>query len=183
MPAPAAPLIGFILGVVFAWGASDELGKTAGRVEGNRALVVATLFSLLVFAPISAYFLAFAPDWSYAYLVDSQRLPSAVDLGLVLVDAVSVPAGFALAARAASSRDVARLLRLAAAPALLATAFLLAVAPRLAVAGSHAQFHGDFGTRSVAGSPIGYAVLWMSAVLVGGVVWTLHSLRRLGRLT
>jgi hypothetical protein len=183
VPAPAAPLIGFILGVVFAWGASDELGKTAGRVEGSRSLVVATLFSLLVFAPIAAYFLAFAPDWSYAYLVDSQRLPSAVDLGLVLIDALSVPAGFALAARAAGGREVARLMQLAAVPALLAASFLLATAPRLAVAASHAQYHGDFGTRSIAGSPIGYALLWMSAVLVGGVAWTLHSLRRLGRRT
>jgi hypothetical protein len=181
VPAPAAPLIGFILGVVFAWGAGDELGKNAGRVEGSRSLVVVTSFSLLVFAPMSAYFLAFAPDWSYAYLIDSQRLPSAVDLGLVLIDAISVPAGFALAARAASSHDVARLLRLAAAPALLVIGFLFATASRLSVAASHAQYHGDFGTRSLAGSPIGYAMLWMSAVLLGGVLWTLHSLRRLGR--
>jgi hypothetical protein len=182
MPAPTAPLIGFILGVVFAWGASDELGKNAGRVEGSRSFVIVTAFSLLVFAPISAYFLAFAPDWSYAYLVDSQRLPSAVDLGLALVDAVSVPTGFALAARSASSEEPARLVRLLALPALLVLTFLVATAQRLSVAASHAQYHGDFGTRSLAGSPIGYAVLWMSAVLVGGVIWTFYSLRRLGRV-
>ena len=183
MPAPTAPLIGFILGVVFAWGAGEELGKNAGRVEGSRSFVIVTAFSLLVFAPISAYFLAFAPDWSYAYLVDSQRLPSAVDLGLVLIDAVSVPAGFALAARSASAEDVTRLMRLSALPALLVVSFLLATAQRLSVAASHAQYHGDFGTRSLAGSPVGYALLWMSAVLAGGVAWTLHSLRRLGRPT
>ena len=74
-------------------------------------------------------------------------------------------------------------MRLAALPALLVASFLLATAPRLSVAASHAQYHGDFGTRSLAGSPIGYALLWMSAVLAGGVIWTLHSLRRLGRPT
>jgi hypothetical protein len=183
VPAPIAPLIGFILGVIFAWGAADELGRNAGRVEGSRSFVVVAAFSLLVFAPVSAYFLAFAPDWSYAYLVDSQRLPSAVDLGLVLIDAVSVPMGFALAARSASFEEVARLVRLSALPALLVASFLLATAQRLSVAATHAQYHGDFGTRSLAGSPTGYALLWMSAVLAGGVIWTLHSLRKLGRAT
>jgi hypothetical protein len=183
VPAPIAPLIGFILGVIFAWGAADELGRNAGRVEGSRSFVIVTAFSLLVFAPVSAYFLAFAPDWSYAYLVDSQRLPSAVDLGLVLIDVVSVPTGFALAARSASFQELTRLVRLSALPALLVTSFVLATGQRLSVAATHAQYHGDFGTRSLAGSPTGYALLWMSAVLVGGVMWTLHSLRKLGRTT
>ncbi len=142
-------------------------------------MVVVTLFSLLVFSPIAAYFLAFAPDWSYAYVVDPQRLPSAVDLGLVLLDVASVPAGFALAARRAGQRRLGPLVKLAAAPALGALLILVAGFQRLAVQGTFAQFHGDFGTRSVAGSPLGYSLLWMAAVLAGGVLWTARSLRRI----
>jgi hypothetical protein len=181
MPAPTAPLIGFVLGIAFAWAAADELGRAAGAGTTSRSLVVVTLFSLLVFAPVSAYFLAFSPDWSYAYFVDSERLPSAVDLGLVLLDAASVPAGFAIAARRASSRRLGTLVQIGALPALAAGVFLLIASPRLAVSASYAQFHGDFGTRSLAGSPLGYAVLWMGLVLLGSVAWTSRSLRRLSR--
>lgn len=180
MPAPVAPLVGFSLGVAFAWAAADELGR-AGGYSISRSLVVVTLFSLLVFAPVSAYFLAFAPDWAYAYLVDSQRLPSAVDLGLVLVDAASVPAGFALAARLAGTHKLGQLVQLAAVPALLVAVFLLALLPRLTVHASYAQYHGDFGVRSVAGSPLGYALLWMSAVLLAAVLWTARALRRISQ--
>jgi hypothetical protein len=180
VPAPVAPLVGFSLGVAFAWAAADELGR-AGGFSISRSLVVVTLFSLLVFAPVSAYFLAFAPDWAYAYLVDSQRLPSAVDLGLVLVDAASVPAGFALAARLASSHRFGQIVQLAAVPALLVAVFLLVSLPRLAVHGSFAQYHGDFGVRSVAGSPLGHALLWMTAVLLAAVAWTVRALRRISQ--
>jgi hypothetical protein len=179
VPAPTAPLIGFVLGVVFAWSAADELARAAGSGVTSRSMVVVTLFSLLVYSPISAYFLAFAPDWSYAYVVDPQRLPSAVDLGLVLLDVASVPAGFALAARRASQRRLGPLVKLAAAPAIGALLLLVAGFQRLAVQGTYAQFHGDFGTRSVAGSPLGYSLLWMAVVLAGGVLWTARSLRRI----
>jgi hypothetical protein len=180
MPAPTAPLIGFALGVAFAWAASDELSRSAASGGASRSLVLVTLFSLLCFAPISAYFLAFAPDWSYAYLVDSQRLPSAVDLGLALLSVASVPAGFAIAARPASAKRLGPVVRLAAAPALVTIIFLFASIQRLTVHATYAQFHGDFGTRSVAGSPLGYALLWMAAVLGGAIAWTARCLRSMG---
>jgi hypothetical protein len=177
MLAPTAPLLGFVLGIAFAWAASDELARSSGSGATSRSLVLVTLFSLLCFAPIIAYFLAFAPDWSYAYLIDTQRLPSAVDLGLALLSVASVPSGFALAARASGAKRLGSLLRLAAFPALLAVVFLLACLPRLGVHATYAQYHGDFGTRSVAGSPLGYALLWMAFVLTASIAWTARYLR------
>lgn len=177
MPAPTAPLFGFVLGIAFAWAASDELQRAAGTAGANRSLILVTLFSLLCFAPVAVYFLAFVPDWSYAYLVDPERLPNAVDLALALLDAASVPAGFVVATRSAGSKRLGSLLRLAAAPGLLALAFLVVCLPRLSVHATFAQYHGDFGTRSVAGSPLGYALLWMAAVLGASVAWTIYCLR------
>jgi hypothetical protein len=180
MPAPTAPLIGFSLGVAFAWAASDELARSLGSGTTSRSLVVVTLFSLLCFAPVAAYFLAFAPDWSYAYFVDSQRLPSAIDLGLALLNAASVPAGFAVAARAASAKRIGGVVRIASTPAVLALAFLLLTLPRLSVQGTYAQFHGDFGTHSVAGGSLGYALLWMATLLGVSIAWTVRCLRMIG---
>ncbi|HMJ16612.1 MAG TPA: hypothetical protein VK524_34595 [Polyangiaceae bacterium] len=179
MPAPTAPLLGFVLGIAFAWAAADELQRSAGSGGTSRSLVLVTLFSLLCFAPVAAYFLAFVPDWSYAYLVDPERVPNAVDLALALLDAASVPLGFAMAARSASARRLGSMLRLAAVPGLLALAFLMVCLQRLNVHATYAQYHGDFGTRSVAGSPLGYALLWMAAVLGAAIAWTIYCLRAL----
>ena len=180
MPAPTAPLLGFVLGIGFAWAAGDELARSSGTGVTSRSLVLVALFSLLCYAPICAYFLAFAPDWSFAYLFDTQRLPSAIELGLSLVNVASVPLGFAAAARAASAKRLGALLRLAVAPALLAIAFLVACLPRLAVHATYAQFHGDFGTQPVTGSSLGYALLWMTTVLGIAVAWTARCLRAIG---
>lgn len=178
MPAPIAPFLGWVVGLTFAWAASEPSARSSAAPTGKTLLVV-ILFSLLVYAPICSYFLAFAPDWSYAYLIDSERLPSAVDLGLVLVNAASVPVGFLLGARHIKGRALNSLTRLAFVPSVLTLLFLAVTIKRLGVEASYAQYHGDFGIQPLAGSPLGYAVLWMLAVLTGAVAWTSHCLRKL----
>jgi hypothetical protein len=174
-----APLTGFALGVAFAWVASDELARAANSVVGTRSLVIVTVFSVLVQVPIIAYFLILAQDWSLGYLVEGGRLAAALGMGLLLLAGVSTPLGFRVAARPAAARNVRAMVGLAAVPALAATALVTFLLPRLSVFGTFAQFHGDFGTRPVAGSFVGTALLWMHAVLIGAVVWTVRSLRRL----
>lgn len=178
MLAPISPLIGLLLGLLFAWAASSpQAGASVGL--SSRALLLVILFSLLVFAPICSYFLAFAPDWSYAYLLDSEQLPSTVDLALVLVNAASIPAGFLLGSHQLRTRPARWITRLAFAPAFLSLFFVAVTIRRLGVDASYAQYHGDFGTRPLAGSPLGYSVLWMLAVLAGATAWTAHSLKRM----
>jgi len=182
MPAPLAPFIGFVLGIAFAWWAREELARSqAAAGIGSRSLVLVTLFATVVFAPIGAYFLAFEADWSYAYFIDTRRIPSALQLALVLLDAASVPVGFVVAASFARARKLVPLLTLAAPPAVLVLVSIAFTAGRLGIQGSYAQFHGDFGTRPIAGSSLGYALLWMDALLVLGVVWTTRQVQRLAR--
>jgi hypothetical protein len=165
--------------VAFAWVASDELARTASNVVGTRSLAIVTLFGVLVPVPMTAYFLILAQDWSLAYLVEGGRLATALGMGLLLLAAVSAPIGFRTAARPAAARHVRTMVALAVVPAVLATGLITLLLPRLSVFGTFAQFHGDFGTRPVAGSFVGTALLWMHAVLVGSVVWTIRSLKRL----
>lgn len=178
MPAPIAPLVGFVLGVAFAWANADELLRSHASPIGSRSLVLVALFATLVFAPVGAYFLAFHGDWAYAYFIDTRRIPSALDLALVLLNAASIPVGFVVAASRARARRLIPLLTLAVPPALLALLFLLLTAGRLAVHASYAQYHGDFGTRPVAGSSLGYGLLWMNTLLAMGTAWTTRELRR-----
>ena len=181
MPAPLAPLLGFILGAAFAWSGREELARSQAAFIGSRSLIIVMLFATLVFAPVAAYFLAFEADWSYAYFIDTRRIPSALQLALVLLDTASVPVGFAIAASRARTRRLGPVLTLAVPPLVLALGAVLATAPRLGIQASYAQFHGDFGTRPVAGSSLGYALLWMDILLGLGVAWTTQQLRQLVR--
>jgi hypothetical protein len=180
MPALLAPLIGFALGVGFAWYAREDLSR-ASATSGiaSRPLAVVLLFAALVFAPVGAYFLAFESDWSYAYFVDTQRIPSALQLGLVVLDTASAPVGFVVAARHARARKLGPMLTLALPGLAVAVAVVAIFADRFGVQGSYAQFHGDFGTRPIAGSSLGYGLLWMDLVLGLGAAWTCRHVQLL----
>jgi hypothetical protein len=179
MPAPTAPFIGLALGAAFAWAAADELARRGGTAAGSRGMVVALTFGLGIFAPAAGYFLAFWPDWCFAYLLNTERLPAYAALLLVLFNAASCPLGFAVAAKAAGERRPMRVARLSAFALIPALAWLLATFKRLAVSATYAQFHGDFGIRPVAGSALGYALLYMAIVVAATAIWTIHALRRL----
>lgn len=180
MPAPVAPFVGLILGLLFAWAAAEELSRRSQGPLGSRSLVVVALYGITVYAPICGYFIAFTPDWAFVYFIDNERRTGAIDIVLALTDAMSPVAGFLMGARAASSHSPAGLLRLSAMPAVISVVFLVLAARRLTVVATYAQFHGHFGTRSLAGSTLGYAVLWMLALLSFGAVWTARSVRRFG---
>ena len=49
----------------------------------------------------------------------------------------------------------------------------------VAVQGSYAQFHGDFGTQPLAGSSLGYAILLLGFWLTAGLGFAVWNLRRL----
>ena len=191
MPAFVAPLVGFALGALLAWlraaaprspvsvawgGAASSSTSRALAAADRRPLLLSSLFSLLVFTPVCAYFLVFAPDWSFAYLVDSRRIPSAVDLVLLALDAASVPAGFAAVTHAEGRRSLRDLAVLIGAPLAVALLVVLVLSRRLAVDGTYRQLHGDFGVRPVAGGPLGYALLWMDGLLAAGLLLTARAM-------
>jgi hypothetical protein len=178
MPVAVAPLIGIALGALFAWAGTEELSRVGGSIT-SRSLVVAALFGLLVYAPACGYFEAFFPDWSYAYWLDAQKRPVVLDLALVLADGLSVPFGLALFARSAAARRTAAVARGIAVPSLVAGLALIAMLPRLRIFGTYAEFHGDFGTEPLTGSPAGYALIWMVGIVSVAAAWTLRVLRRL----
>jgi hypothetical protein len=175
VPAFLGPLCGFAIGVALAWLARVEAARRDDSGWGARA-IVAALYGALVFAPACAYFLIFAGDWSLAYFLDSRTIPSAIGLVVVIVDAASVPLGL-LAARRALARRSSRLpMVLGIVPVALAVGLILALFPRLRVEGTYHQIRSDFGTQPVAGGPLGYAILWMNAVLVGGFVAAMRAM-------
>lgn len=169
MPALVGPFVGFALGAALAW-----LCRAEARREDEAAfrarVVVAALFAALVLAPACAYFVVFAGDWSFFYLVDERAVPSALELVLVIADAALVVLGFVSGHHAARRHAERACAALVLAPASIAAVLVLAFLSKLRVVGTFHQVTSRFGTQPVAGSPLGWAILWMGAMIVAGFV-------------
>jgi hypothetical protein len=179
VPIAFAPLFGLALGAVLAWVAAPELARVEGPVVASRPFAVVTAFAALVWLPAVGYFVAFHGDWSYLYVFPWQRVPSAVDLGLVLLAGAAVVGGFWLAVVPVRKRRSGPIVAMVVAPAALAIVGLLLAAPRLAVSGTYAQFHGDFGTEPIGASALGKGVVLMGCVLAAAIAWTVRALLRM----
>jgi hypothetical protein len=177
-PVVSAPLIGFTLGVLFAWLARDDIARGSPGSLSSRSLSIVALYTFFVFAPACACFVVLEPDWAGAYLFEGGRARLFSVVG-TLFAVSSVPLGFVAAARATRARRLGEVVRLGAASGLAAVALTLALFPRLSVRASYAQYHGDFGTEPVAGSPLGFSLFWVLAVVTLASAYTGRALRRL----
>ena len=180
MPLPFAPLVGIALGAAFAWVAAQELSRTEGPIIASRAFAIVSAFAALVWVPVLGYFVAFHGDWSFLYVVAWRSVPSAFDLGLVLLAGAAVVGSFWLAAAPVRKRRFGPVVAMIVAPGALAVGGLTLAVHRLAVSGTYAQFHGDFGTEPIVASPLGKGVLFMGAVVALGLAWTVRWLVRMG---
>jgi hypothetical protein len=179
MPIPFAPLVGLALGAALAWIAAPEISRDDGPIALSRPFAVVVAFALLVWLPVVGYFVAFHGDWAYLYAVQWQRVPSAIDMALVLVAAAAVVGGFCLAVPTVRKRRFGPVITLVVVPGAISAAALMLAARRLAVSGTYAQFHGDFGTEPIAASTLGRGVLFMGGVLALAIAWTVRALLRM----
>src|SRR5260370_14501967 len=144
MPIAFAHLVGLILGAALAWVASPELARLQGPIVAGRAFSIVLAFAMFVWLPVVGYFVAFHGDWSYLYLVPGRRVPSAIDLSLVLLASMAVVAGFCAVVAPVRKRRFGPVLVVIFVPAVLALAALPFAARPLAVCGSFSPFQRDF---------------------------------------
>lgn len=181
MPLLVGPLLGLALGAALAFLCRGEALREDEAAFRAR-LAVAALFAALVYAPACAYFVIFAGDWALFYLVDSAAVPSAAELCVVVADAALVVLGFAAGHHAARRRMDRVLAALVLGPAGAAAVMLAAFQGRLRVEGTFHQVTSRFGTQPVAGGPLGWAILWMGAMIVTGFVIAARVLTERPRL-
>ncbi len=164
------------MGAALAWVAAPALSRDDGPIAMSRPFAVVGAFAALLWLPIVGYFVAFHGDWSYLYMVPWRRVPSAIDLGLVLLSAAAVVGGFWLSVRPVRKGRLGPVAMMVVAPAAIALVALTLAVHRLAVSGTYAQFHGEFGTEPIVASTLGDGVLLMGAILVLGIAWTVRCL-------
>ena len=167
------------MGATLAWLAASELARDDGPIALSRPFAVVLSFVVMLWLPIVGYFVAFHGDWSYLYLVAWRRVPSAVDLGLVLLSGCAVLGGFWFAVSPVRKRRMGPVAVMVVAPAALALIGVAVSVRRLGVSGTYAQFHGEFGTESIAASTLGRGILLMGAVLTLGLGWVVRSVVRM----
>lgn len=177
MPLPFAFPIGLILGMTLAWTARAELSRSEVPLIMTRAFLVAVGFGAIVYAPIVGYFLMRHADWAYLYLVRSSRIPSAVDLALVLVAAAQPALGLVLAAPWAIAKRGSLLLKVGIASGALVLVLSIVLSKRLAVSASYAQYHAKFGVLPVSRTYLGRGVLLSWTCLLAAFAWILRALR------
>ncbi len=172
---------GALLGLAFARAAHGVLARANTPPYASPAFALVGAFGLLVFAPVSGFSVAMSPDWTLAYIIDSQRVPAMAETLCVILAALTVPLGFLWGAALSIRRRLNVLARRIAILSCGSVALCAVLWKRMAVQATYAQFHGDFGIRPIAGTELGYAVMWMLILLGLASTWTLFSLVKLGQ--
>ncbi len=171
MPIPLAPIIAALLGVVFALFGRDEIRRSSAAPTGTRAFLIVTIVAFVLLAPAAFYFLAFYPDWAWAYLVNGSRMPSAVDLVAVLLAASLAPLSFLWTAAALRRHAVRELVRGASALVVLLAIVTAILGPRLTVAGTYSAYREGYDLLPASGTSLGVSILWVDACLIAGLLW------------
>jgi hypothetical protein len=177
MPLPLAIPVGLLLGMTLSWLARVELARSEVPLVLARPFLVAAGLGALVFAPVVGYFAALHGDWAYLYLVRWSRVPSALDLFLVILAGAQVPLGFAVAAPLAIAKRGTRLMQIGAGVGTVLLVVCAICARRLAVSATFSQFHGGFGSVPLGRSPLGRGILLSWGALAIAYAWSVHALR------
>ena len=128
-------------------------------------------------APAVGYFLAFYPDWAWAYLVPGSRVPSAVDLLVDVLAVSAAPLTFTWTASALRRHAVRELVRGAGVLVVLLAVATALLGPRLLVAGTYTAFREGYDLVPVGGTSLGMSILWIDGCLLAGLTWAASRLR------
>jgi hypothetical protein len=175
LPLPTQLFLTFASGVLAALAARADLRVSPKPAANSEAFAAFLLYAGLVVVPVSVYFYAFHGDWYLLYTVDTARVPSALALiGVVAVVMVGA-GGFLFGASLVRSQRE----QWAGAAVGMTLSMALGVLPlarhRLAIVGSYAQFHGDFGHRPYGGA-LFHGTLCMSLWLILGLSFLVYRL-------
>lgn len=174
MPLPFLFPAAVVLGMCHALFAERAL-RHAGQ---ERMLFAAALFGAAIVLPVEAYLLHDYADWAYLYLLEPRRIPSAIDLILLLLAAATVPAAAWLGARWLAQDTKYRVLRTVLGLGTSSLVVGLIAWRRLTHFGTHAQYTGNYGLRSLTECSLGPSLLLVVATLAAGLAVSARALRR-----
>ncbi|AKF05287.1 hypothetical protein [Sandaracinus amylolyticus] len=173
MPLPTVLFLAFATGIAAALAGRTELKISPRPALLTRSSLAFLIFDFLVLVPASAYFYAFHGDWFLLYVLDVQRIPSAVALVGFVLEGLLAAGGFALGA------GLVRTQRETIAGVTIGLSLLfgigaaLAASDRLAVVGSYAQYRGSFGLVPFTEGPLFLGTIAMCSIVAIGLAFLL----------
>ena len=181
MPLPSLLCVAFASGIAAALAGRSELRISPRPSLLTRGFGAFTLFTVLLLVPISVYFYVFHGDWFLLYLIDVRQIPSAVALVAFVGEGILGAAGYMLGASLVRSQRETSGGILAALIGLGAIALVPAMADRLSVVGSYAQYNGGFGLEPYGNGPLVQGTVLMGLLLLLGLASLLVRLHLSGR--
>ena len=133
------------------------------------------MHAAVIVVPISLYFYAAQPAWSWLYAVDPASVPMLAWLPLVVAHAGLVVAGWYLGARVLRSGATARVWYCVASVALLMAVAIVLCWHRLLSSASYAGFHAGLA-MGIFKAKLGFAILVAVLSLAGSTAFVLIEL-------
>jgi hypothetical protein len=176
VPLPTLICLAFASGVSAALAGRGELRLSPRHAFLTTAFGAYVIFAALVLVPASVYFYVFHGDWFLLYLFDVQRIPSALAMVGFILEAGIGALGFSAGAGLLRSQR-----ETLAGVTIAGTVVVSAVVPvllrdRLAVAGTFAQYEGQFGLTSFADSPLFLGAIAMTSIILAGFAFLILRL-------
>ncbi|HJL20135.1 MAG TPA: hypothetical protein RMH99_31000 [Sandaracinaceae bacterium LLY-WYZ-13_1] len=181
MPLPPLLIFAVVAGMAASLAGRQELRMSPRPIPLTRSFLAYVSYACLVVVPASVYFYVFHGDWFLLYVVDVQRVPSAVALVGFVLQAGLGAIGFLFGAVLVRAQREAIAGVLIGILAVGAAAVIVVYADRLAQVGSHAQFHGQFGLEAYEAGPLMTGGLAIGGFLLGGLAFLLVRLWMSGR--
>jgi len=168
--------VAFACGIAAALAARVELRMSIRPVPLTYSFFAFVIFTLLVLVPTSVYFYVFHGDWFLLYSINVQKIPSAIAILVFFLEAGIGFFGFVIGSILARGQQLSAGYMLIAASVVASIAVVFIFADRLAVVGTFAQYHGDFGLEAYRSSVVMKGSLAMGAILIIGIVYLVTSL-------
>lgn len=163
----------FATGIAAALAGRNELKVSPRHALLTRSFAAYVIFAFLVMVPTSAYFYVFHGDWFLLYLLDVQRIPSAIALVFFVALGGLGIAGYAIGAGLVRSQREMLSGALVGLCVLVGLGSVLLAWDRLARVGSYAQWHGGFGLETFEDGPLLPGTVAMALLLSVGLAFLL----------
>ncbi len=139
------------------------------------------VFAMFLLVPTSVYFYVFHGDWFLLYLLDVERVPSAIALIGFVCEAALGAVGYTVAASLVRAQRDRLAVALACLCLAVAAGVVALVRDRLSVVGTFAQYQGGFGLEPFSTGALVQGCFVMGIWLLLGFAYLVFRLYASGR--